>query len=287
MTTILSLAAALCFALMIAFGLRLLLSVRSKAANIVLDYADRQSNNRQERIGAAVIRRTPMISWETWRQHLRWAQRGGKMQGLTLPGLVFQSLLFGAAGVLLFLFNPSVGAFLVILGGMAYPFVRLRSAANSVRKRIFRTLPEVAALIAAELAAGSAPDLALHRAAMLPGPLSVLLNEALETSRQTGRPLFSRKPLTGSLVETLRAASVPALAAFASQLDLVASKGVAGASLMSEIARSLGQEYKARLQSEVEKLDSRLVMVVAIFFFVPFVVLLLYAAISPVLAVFG
>lgn len=280
--------AALSFSILVAFLLRLLLSRSSKAGKAVLEFAAHETTlTRQEQIGLAVTRRLPSISWETWQQQLRWAQRGGRMKGNSLGGIVFQALLFGAAGCLLFLFNPSLGAVLVTLGGMAYPFVRLRSAANSVRKRVFRTLPEVAALIAAELAAGTAPDLALHRAAMLPGPLSVLLAEALEASRQTGRPLFSRKPMTGVLVETLRSCSVPALAAFGSQLDLVASKGVAGAVLMSEIARSLGQEYKARLQSEVEKLDSRLVMEVALFFFVPFVVLLLYAAISPVLAVFG
>jgi len=262
---------------------------RKQTVRSILDFSSQQKNNsRQERIGQAVVNRTSsLISWDTWEQNLRWAQRGGRMKGVTLAGVAFQAILLGGAGGLLFLFNPSLGAVLVILGGLAYPFVRLRSAANAVRKRVFRTLPESAALIAAELAAGSAPDLALHRAAMLPGPLSVLLSEALEASRQTGRPLYSRKPMTGALVETMRASGVPALAAFASQLDLVAAKGVAGASLMSEIARSLGQEYKAKLQSDVEKLDSKLVMLVAVFFFVPFVVLLLYAAISPVLAVFA
>jgi len=185
------------------------------------------------------------------------------------------------------LINPAPMAFLLPVGAFAYPLVRLRSKANTVRKRVFRTLPETAALIAAELAAGTAPDVAVSRAGAIPGPLSVLLREAVEASRSTGKPLFSRKPITGTLVEVMAQSGLPALHAFGSQLDLVASKGVAGAVLMAEIARTLGQEYRAKLQSEVEKLDSRLVLVVALFFFVPFVALLLFAALGPVLAIFA
>jgi len=87
-------------------------------------------------------------------------------------------------------------------------------------------------------------------------------------------------------VEVMGKSAIPALHAFGSQLDLVASKGVAGAALMSEIARALGQEYRARLQSQVEKLDSRLVLGVALFFFTPFVALLLFATLRPVLQIF-
>ncbi len=249
-------------------------------------YADPRAKKagRQEEIGMAVAEK--LLSVAAWEDHLRWAQRGGQYQGQTLGGIVFQSLLFAALALLVLLANPAPVAFLIPVGAFAYPLVRLRSKARAVRKRVFRTLPETAALIAAELAAGTAPDVAVARATAIPGPLSMLLKEAVEASRATGRPLFSRKPITGTLVETLGKSGLPALHAFGSQLDLVASKGVAGAVLMSEIARALGQEYRARLQSEVEKLDSRLVLIVALFFFAPFVALLLFAALSPIMAVF-
>lgn len=261
---------------------------RGKASKALSDYyAERagERKTRQEVIGEAVAGK--LLSLKTWQDHLKWAQRGGQYVGQSLGGVVFQGLLFAALGALVLLVNPAPAAFLVPAGAFAYPLVRLRSKANTVRKRVFRTLPETAALIAAELAAGTAPDVAVARASAIPGALSVLLGEAVETSRSTGRPLFSRKPISGTLVEVMRESGVPALHAFGSQLDLVASKGVAGAALMSEIARALGQEYRAKLQSEVEKLDSRLTLVVAMFFFVPFVALLLFAALGPILAVFA
>lgn len=250
-------------------------------------YAERvqKSKSRGEEIGEAVAGK--LLSLKTWENHLRWAQRGGQYVGQSLGGIVFQGLLFAGLAALLIPLNPAVITFLLPVGAFAYPLVRLRSKANTVRKRVFRTLPETAALIAAELAAGTAPDVAVARAAAIPGALSALLLEAVELSRATGRPLFSRKPIGGTLMDVLGSSGIPALHAFGSQLDLVASKGVAGTELMSEIARALSVEYRARLQSEVEKLDSRLVLMVAFFFFVPFVVLLLVAALGPILAIFG
>lgn len=248
-------------------------------------YADRteKKKTKQEEIGEVVAGK--LLSVKTWEDHLRWAQRGGQYAGQSLGGVVFQGLLFGLAALVMILVNPAPMSFLLPVGAFAYPLVRLRSKANTVRKRVFRTLPETAALIAAELAAGTAPDVAIGRAAAIPGPLSALLEEAVEMSRSTGRPLFSRKPISGTLVEVM-GQSGPALHAFGSQLDLVASKGVAGAALMSEIARALGQEYRAAKMSEIEKLDSRLVLVTSLFFFAPFVFLLLFAALTPVLSVF-
>jgi tight adherence protein C len=249
-------------------------------------YAERTGaqKTRQEEIGEAVAGK--LLSVKTWEDHLRWAQRGGLYLGQSLGGVVFQGLLFAGLAALVILVNPAPVAFVLPIGAFAYPLVRLRSKANTVRKRVFRTLPETAAMIAAELAAGTAPDVAVTRASAIPGPLSTLLREAVEASRGTGKPLFSRKPITGALVEVMAQSGIPALHAFGSQLDLVASKGVAGAALMSEIARALGQEYRAKLQSEVEKLDSRLVMSAAVFFFAPFVALLLFAALNPILTIF-
>lgn len=258
-----------------------------RAAKALNDYyAERtEKKTKQEAIGEAVAGK--LLSVKTWEDHLRWAQRGGQYIGRSLGGVVFQGLLFAGLSALLIPVNPAPVSFLLPVGAFAYPLVRLRSKANTVRKRVFRTLPETAALIAAELAAGTAPDVAVARAAAIPGPLSALLREAVELSRTTGKPLFSRQPITGTLMEVLGGSGIPALHAFGSQLDLVAGKGVAGAALMGEIARALSVEYRARLQSEVEKLDSRLVLVVALFFFAPFVALLLFAALSPILAVFA
>ena len=241
---------------------------------------------RQERIGLSVAKRLP-FSLSQWEDHLRWAQLGGHFKGWTLGGLVFQALLFGGAGLLVLLLNPAPAALLIPAGLAAYPFVRVRSKANTVRKQAVRALPEAAGLIAAELAASVPVETALVRAAALPGPLAILIQESVENARATGRPLFSRKPVRGAMVEVFAETRLPQLIAFATQLDLVAVKGVGGAELMSEIARSLGQEYRGRLVMEVEKLDSRLMVMVSLFFFVPFVALLLGALMIPTLQMMG
>jgi tight adherence protein C len=55
---------------------------------------------------------------------------------------------------------------------------------------------------------------------------------------------------------------------------------------MNEVARTLGREYRSRLESEVEKLNGRLMLATAAFFFIPFVLVILGSLIAPVMAVF-
>lgn len=265
-----------------------LMRIRRSTNKSLRDFyqASTVSSARGEAIGEAVARHLP-FSLEAWEDHIRWAQRGGKYQDYTLGRLVFTALTYGAAGLLIPLTNPAPVAFLVPIGAAVYPFIAVRSKANTVRKRVLRLLPETAALISAELAAGNSPEKAVERASQMPGVLAGLLREALDEARSSSRPLFSRKPIVGALVETFRKANVPALTAFASQLDMVAGKGVNGAELMAQIAETLVGEYRARLASEVEKLDGRLTLLVMLFFFAPFVILLLATFLLPVLQAFG
>jgi Flp pilus assembly protein TadB len=265
-----------------------LMTVRRAANKSLLDFYQMKEGSAQrgEAIGNAVLSHLP-FSLEEWEDHLRWAQRGGKYQDYTIARLVFTALTYAGVGLVVPLTNPAPVAFLVPIGAAVYPFIAVRSKANTVRKRVMRLLPETAALISAELAAGNSPEKAVERAAEMPGALAGLLPEALNEARSSGRPLFSRRPVTGALVETFRKAKLPALTAFASQLDMVAGKGVSGAELMAQIAETLVGEYRARLASEVEKLDGRLTLLVMLFFFAPFVILLLATFLLPVAQAFG
>jgi tight adherence protein C len=196
-------------------------------------------------------------------------------------------MIYAGIGLCVLLVNPAPLALLVPLCAAAYPFISVRAKANTVRKRIVRGLPEVAALVAAEMSAGVSPDQAIQRASVLPGPLTGLLSDVIAYSRSAGRPLFGRKPMRGALVEVFSQAGLPELMSFAAQLDLVSEKGVAGAMLMNEVARTLGREYRSRLDSEVEKLNGRLMLATAVFFFIPFVLIILGSFMAPVMAIFG
>ncbi len=247
---------------------------------------DTQAASREELIGKRVAARLP-FSLEAWEAHLRWAQRGGYFKGWGIGRLVFTAMIYASIGAMVLLVNPAPASLLLPLGAAAYPFISVRAKANTVRKRVVRGLPEVAALVAAEMSAGVSPDQAVQRAAVLPGPLTGLLADVLAYARSAGRPLFGRKPIRGALVEVFSQADLPELLSFAAQLDLVAEKGVAGAMLMNEVAGTLGREYRARLDSEVEKLNGRLMLATAVFFFIPFVLVILGSFMAPVMAIFG
>jgi hypothetical protein len=65
------------------------------------------------------------------------------------------------------------------------------------------------------------------------------------------------------------------LTAFGAQLDLVASKGVSGAEMMADISRAISREYFEHVMSAAESLEGNLVIPSAIFFFLPFTLIIL------------
>jgi Flp pilus assembly protein TadB len=243
------------------------------------------SASRADQFGERLAGQLP-FSLAPWGGHLQWAQRGGHFRAWSVGRLVFRSLLYGSTGMSMLLLNPSPAALLVPLAAMLYPFVSVRAKANTVRRQVVRSLPELATLVAAEMSAGTSPEQAIQRAAQLPGSANLLVREFLREARREGRPLFGHKPVRGALVEACSQAGLPELTAFAAQLDLVAGKGLAGATLMNEVARTLSREYRARLDREVEKLNGRLMLATAVFFFIPFVLVILGSFIAPVMAIF-
>ncbi len=242
-------------------------------------------HNRRSAIGERVGGLLP-ISLTEWQNHLEWAQRGGYYSGQKLGGIIFSACLYAGGALLIVLVKPAPLFLLLPVLAFIFPLFAMRSKANAVRKKAVRGLPEMASLVAAEVSAGTPPDQAILRAAELPGPLSGLLGEAVSHARQTGRPLFSRKPVAGALVEVFSRTGLPALRAFGMQTDEVAGKGVDSAELMNDAARSLAREYRDRVLTEKEKLGGRLTALVAFHFFFPAVLLILGAFLMPLLAMF-
>jgi len=275
----------------LAFYLVKNLRIQPKVGRLLEDFYISAGNtiaptSRSEQIGDRIAQRLP-ISFDAWEAHLKWAQRGGYFRGWGIGRLVFMAFVYGSIGACTLIANPAPISLLIPILAAVYPFFSVRAKANTVRKRVIRSLPELATLVAAEMAAGVSPDQALQRAAALPGPASGLLSDVLAYSRSTGCPLFGRKPVRGALVEVFAQANLPGLTSFSVQLDLVAEKGVAGSLLMSEVARTLSREYRSRLDSEVEKLKGRLMLATAVFFFIPFVLIILGSFIAPIMAIFG
>lgn len=95
--------------------------------------------------------------------------------------------------------------------------------------------------------------------------------------------MFGRGNIPGELYNTVQDYELTALKAFISQLELAARKGVAGPELMEALARTLIIEYKDRALREAEQLDNRLAVPAVLFFFLPFLFILLVPMLIPLL----
>jgi tight adherence protein C len=247
-------------------------------SNPLADYmgADRMATSPTlaDRAGAALKQRWP-FSLETWESHLRWAQRGGEYQGQTVGRQLFVSLLAGLTGLVF----PLIGNAPILWTGPlvagAFPYIRLRSTAKKIIRRAEKSLPEMAALIAAEIAAGVSEENALTVVAQIPGPLAGLIGEAILHAGKTGLPLLSHETRKGALRTILDDSGSPALRAFGVQLDVAAAKGVEVDERMNELSQSLSAQHRNRMMRSTEKLETSLTIAVAVFYFLPMITLIL------------
>ena len=252
------------------------------AGGVVADYVGEESPpGIAENLGKKLLGLPLVSEWFDLEKHIRWLRLTGEAP--SPERIAGEAVLYSSLGVALFLFTKTPVALLLSLVTGAYPLVSLKSRANAVRKRVRRELPDMAALLAAEMAAGNPPDTALERAAEWGGPLAAIVREAVGASRSSGKPLFGRGSTSGTLVETAMKYELPQLQAFVSQIDLAARKGVAGPELMERLSRALILEFKEESLREAEALDNRLVVPSVLFFFVPFLFMVMAPLVFPLL----
>jgi Flp pilus assembly protein TadB len=236
-----------------------------------------------ERMGEQLLARFSVLKGiET---HLAWAHLGERLLDVSLGGIAALTLGLVCLGWAAAALSPAPAARLLFLAG-GLPYVYVRSVGRRVRKITERTLPETSALIAAELSAGSSVEDALLQAACLPGPLSRILNLAIDRAANVGRPLTARGSQPGMLREVLSELDLPALRGFAIQLDSVARSGVESGQRMQEISATLAAEYRQRIRDSIKTLDKRLTLAVSAFYFAPFFLILLMGTFGAALSSF-
>ena len=264
-------AALIAFVLYQAFFRNMDFSIGSSATSRVERFAAQDRRGITDKMGDSLVDRFG-ISFESWKHELMWAHLGGLYKDKTAGSILGQSVLYTGAGVAFIVIIHAFSPLYVIGIALAayYPYMRLHGRADEVREAVKRSLPEAAALIAAEMSAGSSAETAITRAAILPGPLGNLMRQVVQTSQQAGRLIFSRDLIEGALVEEFACYKLPELVAFARQIDLVASKGADGPKQMSDVARSLTREYRSNIAKAAENLSNKLLMPISLYIFVPF-----------------
>lgn len=224
-----------------------------------------------DRLGDSLVSRLG-LSLDAWTLELEWARLGGLYQDRTVGGILGRCVLHASLGIACLLAaNTLSPAYVFGVAAIAYyPYLQLRGRARDVRDELKRGLPEAAALIAAEMAAGASAETAVLRAASLPGAIGNLLGNVTRGAQQSGRLIFSRGLLDGALVGECARYRMPQLEAFARQIDLVASRGAEGPRQMGEVARGLAREYRSDVARSAEQLGNKLLFPISLYIFIPF-----------------
>jgi tight adherence protein C len=237
--------------------------------------------------GGEKIAKRMGVSMESWQILLEWAQLGGHFQNWSVGGVFARSSVLAMMGLIyIVLFKAPPIAWLLVPLALFIPFMQLRGRANDVKKQVKRLLPETATVIAAEMDAGSTAAQAIGRTAELPGALGVILSDAVAQATQSARSMFSHGSNPGILMEILSKWELPELSRFAMQLNRVAEKGVDAPRIMTDIARGLAREYRSHVQQTAANMDTELLAPMTLFFFLPFVVVILAPVIISFIGMF-
>jgi len=285
---ILTIAAAILAALFVMTVVgRLMAYTGPSSARALADYTGQsRPASPVEQFGGWLEKKSPSLADRlSMKQHLRWLELTGDAPSSAM--LLGQSAMFFMLFFFLSIITKNIAFLLLAFLAAAYPYIRVRSKANDVRRRVERALPDLAALISAEMAAGNPPDRALRRAAEWGGPLAAIVQRAVQHSATSGLPLFGRDRMEGALVRIVSQYDLTSLQSFVRQLDLAARKGSAGPEQMQRLARTLILTHKERALREAEKLDGRLAVPAVLFFFLPFLIFILAPMLYPVLNVLG
>lgn len=235
---------------------------------------------------APVAKYTPAGWVRAIGRQLYWAQLGDKWGGWSVTEVVALHLAAGLGGVLLGLLLAPTD--IVMLGAMtlAGPFLlntlALRSPARRVQRQVQAELPELVALLAAEVAAATTLDEALARLSRGSGLGAAWIRRALTGA--VGDALFSQPGHAGALLREAEASGDDNLIALAINLDKIKQRGTGAQELLAQSARSAAARYVSEAHIRAEKVGSEIILPMVAFFFLPYVVVLLLVLGAPLLS---
>jgi hypothetical protein len=197
---------------------------------------------------------------------------------------IFLSLMLGLAAFLA-LKTPSA----LIIGALAGWLLNrsdLKAKAASIRAQLAQELPEFIQLMAAETASGAGLDMVIGRVSEGPGLAPLWMRNVLAQAQ--GQSLFAPHRYDGRGLLHYEAARSgdPRLVDLAVQLRY-ALKGLETRSLLQSLARRYADDFVSQASIRAKKLGNSLSAIAALFFFVPFLIILLLIVGVPVLSMFS
>lgn len=173
-------------------------------------------------------------------------------------GLLALSALGGLAlGYLAF---GTMGLFAGLLAGPFVFYQVFKGRANRVRREILRDLPDIENIMAIEIAMGANIRQALQSAASSPTMFGRWLRDILDKEKD--------------MVKEAAKLGMPELVAFARQVELVGRTGLGGEAF-AKLAKETIRSRMSEMNAKIAKLESELAMPSVLFFFLPFVFILL------------
>jgi pilus assembly protein TadC len=171
-------------------------------------------------------------------------------------------------------------------GFMGWSLMRadLSARATNVRKRIAQELPEFLQLMAAESASGAGLETVLARASQGEGYLPIWLRQVLAIAH--GRALItSRETGAGILLQEAERSGHPDLISFAIQMGF-ARQGTQVQEILTRLAIQFSDTYIGQAEIRTESLANTLGVLVAVFYFLPFLIVILFVVGVPLIKSF-
>ena len=198
--------------------------------------------------------------WESWDETQFTSLRVALALGTLILGLVVYDNLI-----------PSILAGLV---GWQIPATLLGGIARRTRRRFQSQLPEFIQLVAAQMAAGVSLEEGLRRTAQTGSLVGKWMQHVLQMSQ--GRVVFTQ------LQKEAQASNLPDLIGLSVQLEFV-RLGTAQQELMAQMASRIAAEYAAGAEQRAERVGAELVIPMVLFYFLPFIAVILILIGWPIL----
>lgn len=220
---------------------------------------------------------TPVSILRHAKADLYFAQLVGKWEGW--DEVQFTSLrivlCLGAFVLGLLVYDNLIPSLLAAIVGWQVPAMMVGGIARRVRRRFQSELPEFIQLVAAQMAAGVSLEEALRRTSQTESLAAKWMRQVLQMSQ--GRVVFTQ------LQKEAQASYLPDLIGLAVQLEFV-RLGTAQQELMGQMAGRIAAEYAAGAEQRAERVGAELVIPMVLFYFLPFITIILALIGWPILA---